>query len=178
MTQTGASTATSTIKWYNVAPSGDVEITSARNSLTYTPPTTSNYDIKVVVTGTGDSEGAASTLVFANYSSVRVVSYDSSTRQATLSWGAIPGAATYKLQLSKDGGATWTNYKTGLTTLTATVNGLYVGKTYGFRVYGVASSGTTLGAYYEKLFAPTSSSSSVVDEVFADFFADELFEEF
>ncbi|MBR0224440.1 MAG: fibronectin type III domain-containing protein [Thermoguttaceae bacterium] len=178
VTQTGASTATSTIKWYNVTPSGDVEITSARNSLTYTPPTTSNYDIKVVATGTGDSEGSSTTLVFANYSSIRIVSYDSSTRQATLSWGAIPGAATYKLQLSKDGGATWTNYKTGLTTLTSTVNGLYVGKTYGFRVYGVASSGTTLGAYYEKLFAPTSSSSSVVDEVFADFFADELFEEF
>ena len=176
MTQTGASNATSTIKWYNVTPNGDVEITAARNKLTYTPPTTANYDIKVVATGTGDSEGAASTLVFANYSSVRVVSYDSSTRQATLSWGAITGAATYKLQLSKDGGATWANYKTGLTTTTATVNGLYVGKTYGFRVYGITSSGTTLSVSYEKLFAPANSSSSIVDAAFADFFEEEFFE--
>ncbi|MBR0226260.1 MAG: fibronectin type III domain-containing protein, partial [Thermoguttaceae bacterium] len=176
VTQTGASNATSTIKWYNVTPNGDVEITAARNKLTYTPPTTANYDIKVVATGTGDSEGAVSTLVFANYSSVRVVSYDSSTRQATLSWGAITGAATYKLQLSKDGGATWANYKTGLTTTTATINGLYVGKTYGFRVYGITSSGTTLDVSYEKLFAPANSSSSIVDAAFADFFEEEFFE--
>ena len=93
-----------------------------------------------------------------------------------MTWSAISGATTYKLQISKDGGATWTNYKTGLTTTSATVNGLYVGKSYGFRVYGVSSSGTTTTGYYETTFSPTNGSGSLIDDVFAEFFEEEFFE--
>ena len=175
MTQTAASNASSTIRWYNVTPNGEVEITSARGKLTYTP-TSTDYDIKVVATGEGNSEGSSSTLVFTSYSSIRVTSYDATTRQATLEWGAISGASTYKLQISKNDGATWSNYKTGLTTTSATVNGLYVGKSYGFRVYGVSSSGATLPNYHEKTFSPSNGSNSIIDEAFADFFEKEFFE--
>ena len=175
VSQTGASNATSTIAWYNVTESGDVEIVSARNSLTYTP-SSSNYDIKVVATGTGDSDGSSSTLVFSGYSPVRIAGYDASTRQATLAWDAIPNAATYKLQLSKNGGETWANYKTGLATTSATVNGLYVGKTYAFRVYGVSGSGATLADYYETTFSPSADSNALLDEAFADFFEEAFFE--
>ena len=175
VTQTAASNASSTIRWYNVTPNGEVEITSARGKLTYTP-TSTDYDIKVVATGEGNSEGSSSTLVFTSYSSIRVTSYDATTRQATLEWGAISGASTYKLQISKNDGATWSNYKTGLTTTSATVNGLYVGKSYGFRVYGVSSSGATLPNYHEKTFSPSNGSNSIIDEAFADFFEKEFFE--
>ncbi|MBR0224933.1 MAG: hypothetical protein IJL92_02615, partial [Thermoguttaceae bacterium] len=61
--QTGADNASATIKWYSVTPTKDVEIVSARNQLTYTP-TTADYDIKVVATGTGDSKGCNSTLTY------------------------------------------------------------------------------------------------------------------
>ena len=109
-------------------------------------------------------------------SSLTVSSYNATTRQAVLIWDANPDATTYKLQISKDGGATWTNYKTGLSTRTATVNGLYVGKTYGFRVYGISSSGASLPGYYETTFSPSADSNALLDEAFADFFEEAFFE--
>ncbi|MBR0225327.1 MAG: fibronectin type III domain-containing protein, partial [Thermoguttaceae bacterium] len=109
-------------------------------------------------------------------SSLTVSSYNATTRQAVLIWDANPDATTYKLQISKDGGATWTNYKTGLSTRTATVNGLYVGKTYGFRVYGISSSGASLPGYYETTFSPSADSNALLDEAFADFFEETFFE--
>ena len=157
--QAGATNASSTIKWYRVTKDGDYEIVSARNSLTYTPAP-EDIDIKVVAIGTGDSEDCTSSLNFTLYRSITVSSYDSSTRQAILNWDAIPDATTYKVKISKDGGETWTNYKTGLTTTTATVNGLYAGKSYAFRVYGVNNLGrTVMTPYAEQVFAPVSLSS-------------------
>ena len=173
ITRTAASNAVTATKWYHVTPNGDVEIVSARGKLSYTP-TAATYDVKVVVRGSGSSAGCVATLTFA--SPITVV-YNPSTRQATLTWNAIFDAAKYTLKISKDDGLTWLNYKTGLTSCATTVNGLYVGKTYGFRVYGVDASGTTLEVCYEKTFIPESESSAILEEAFADFFDDELFED-
>ena len=141
-----------------------VEIPGARDILTYTP-TPSELDVKVEATGTGDSDGCSYQIFFhpARDAVVTVSSYDSSTRQAVLNWYTISYAATYKLQISKDGGETWTNYKTGLTTTTATVNGLYVGKTYAFRVYGVKRTGQTISVpYAEVVFTPTQPAAGAI----------------
>ncbi|MBR0226391.1 MAG: fibronectin type III domain-containing protein, partial [Thermoguttaceae bacterium] len=173
--QTGAENASATIKWYSVTPTKDVEIVSARDQLSYTP-TTADYDIKVVATGTGDSKGCNSTLTFTAPASISVTSYDASTRVATLGWQPIAGATTYTVKFSKNDGATWTNYKTGVMTTSATVNGLYVGKTYMFQVYGY-DAGVQVGDCLELTFTPTSDSSALIDEYFADFFEEELFEE-
>ncbi|MBR0224555.1 MAG: fibronectin type III domain-containing protein [Thermoguttaceae bacterium] len=179
VTQLGPSTASSMIQWYYATEDGDVEITEARGSLTYAPAS-ANFEIKVVATGTGDSEGCLSTLAFTPTQSeiapFAVSSYNPSTRQAVLEWSAVPGAKQYRLQISKDGGETWMNYRTGLTTTTATANGLYVGKSYGFRVYWSSSSGTTPANYYEITFSPSNDSNSVLDDAFAEFFDEELFE--
>ena len=179
VTQLGPSTASSMIQWYYATEDGDVEITEARGSLTYTPAS-ANIENKVVATGTGDSEGCLSTLAFTPTQSeiapFAVSSYNPSTRQAVLEWSAVPGAKQYRLQISKDGGETWMNYRTGLTTTTATANGLYVGKSYGFRVYWSSSSGTTPANYYEITFSPSNDSNSALDDAFAEFFDEELFE--
>lgn len=51
------------IAWYYATPEGDVEITEARGLLSYAP-TNPKHDVKVVVTGTGLSEGSASEALF------------------------------------------------------------------------------------------------------------------
>ncbi|MBR0225259.1 MAG: fibronectin type III domain-containing protein, partial [Thermoguttaceae bacterium] len=174
--QTGAENASATIKWYSVTNEGDVEIVSARNQLTYTP-TTATYDIKVVATGTGDSKGCNSTLTFTAPATISVTSYDVSTRIARLTWLPIPGAAKYKVSLSKDDGAAWQLKGSNVTTTSYDVNTVYVGRTYKFRVEGCDSTGEQVGDYLELTFTPTSDSSALLDEFFADYFEEELFEE-
>ncbi|MBR0225615.1 MAG: fibronectin type III domain-containing protein [Thermoguttaceae bacterium] len=158
VTLTAADNAAADIRWYKITDSGAVEIVSARNSLNYTP-TSANYDIKVVATGTNDSEGSTSEVAFTALgggveTDDVTFDYDAATRKVALNWNPIPGAVTYKLQLSKNDGQTWPNYKSGLTTSSATVSGIYVGQSYGFRVYGVASNGTVLSNYYEAFLTP------------------------
>ncbi|MBR0226519.1 MAG: fibronectin type III domain-containing protein, partial [Thermoguttaceae bacterium] len=148
----GAENASATIQWYHVTESGDVEITDAGNSLSYTP-TTADYDIKVVATGTGDSEGSVSEVTILMPAPVSI-DYDPATRQAIVSWTPIRNITTYKLQLSKNGGETWANYINWLGATSTTVSGLYPGKTYGFRVYGIVN-GTSLPDYYEVFFTPS-----------------------
>ena len=172
-----AESASATLRWYYVTNSGDVEITAARNKFVYAPAS-GDYNIRVVATGTGYSEGCVSETTIARPTTPVSFEYDSAAHKATVSWIAIPGAATYKVQVSKNDGATWPNYKTGLTTTSVEVSGLYVGKSYGFRVYGVAADGSLLEDYHEVFYSPKNDSNALLDEIFADFFADELFEEF
>ncbi|MBR0224460.1 MAG: fibronectin type III domain-containing protein, partial [Thermoguttaceae bacterium] len=87
--------------------------------------------------------------------------YDASTRVADVSWNAIADAESYKVLISKNDGETWTVYKTGVTTTSIGANGLYAGKSYGFRVYGLDGAGATLERYYEKAFAPIALTSSI-----------------
>ncbi|MBR0225260.1 MAG: fibronectin type III domain-containing protein, partial [Thermoguttaceae bacterium] len=160
-----SATASATIQWFFVTNDGDVEIVSARNRLSYTP-TTADYDIKVVTTGTGDSAPCVYTQRISRpveAAALSVTSYDPETRVATLEWGAISGASKYSVKISKDGGATWANYKTNLPTTSLSVNGLYTGKAYAFRVIGIASDGTTLDGGSEVAFAPVSATASVQD---------------
>ena len=161
------------VNWYTVTDAGDVRIPSAFGLLAYTP-SNANNPVKAIVTGLGDSFGCDTEIVVG---SQIAFDYDSSTRRAVLSWNPISGASSYTLKISKNGGSTWTNYRTGLTDATATVNGLYVGNSYGFRVYGVSSSGSTLSSFKEATLTTTADSNVALDEVFADFFEEELFEE-
>ncbi|MGI6400779.1 MAG: choice-of-anchor Q domain-containing protein [Thermoguttaceae bacterium] len=177
---TAADNASASIKWYYVTDSGDVEITGADNSLSYTP-TDAPYDIKVVATGIGNSKGSSAELIFTKPDDsddpvgepLVVSSYDPSTRQAVLSWNPVANAATYRVMTSRDNGTTWATYRKDLTATTVQVNGLYVGRTYGFRVYGVTDTGANAADCYEITFTPTESSGALLDEAFADYF-DEL----
>ncbi|MBR0226680.1 MAG: fibronectin type III domain-containing protein, partial [Thermoguttaceae bacterium] len=177
--KTTTSTANSvTVAWNPVANASGYVVeykSSTAASYTVAPATTNTtlvvpnllsdttYKLRVYALGDGvnylDSDYSAVKAVKTKAAaSATVADYNAATRQATLTWAPIDGAATYKIQLSKDGGATWTSYRTGITTVSATVNGLYAGKTYGFRVYGVASSGANLD-YAERLFAPVAVST-------------------
>ena len=101
---TAADNASASIKWYYVTDSGDLEIAEAGNSLSYTP-TDAPFDIKVVATGTGDSEGSSAELIFKKpqqaSSTITVSTWNPDTRQAIIKWDAIEGAATYTLKFSK-----------------------------------------------------------------------------
>lgn len=99
--------------------------------------------------------------------------YTDEVHQALIKQPAYEGAAYYNLEYSTDGGATWTTYRSGLTTPEVLVSGLYTGKTYGFRVIGLSSSQTTL-ATFQTTFSPSTNASSLIDEAFADFFEEEL----
>ncbi|MBR0226392.1 MAG: fibronectin type III domain-containing protein, partial [Thermoguttaceae bacterium] len=85
---------------------------------------------------------------------LRVQSYDSSTRKATLQWDAIQGTASYTLKISRDGGTTWTNYARGLADTSTTVNSIYVNQSYAFRIYSVNQQGVMSSTFSEVAFAP------------------------
>lgn len=124
-----------TIDWYVVTSDGDVAIPEAAGQLEYTP-TDGDATIKVVVTGDGSSAGTRGEAIIksaALASSVRIA-YDSVTHKGIASWTAVDNASKYRLQISRDGGETWVTYGSLTTGTTATVNGLYVGKSYVFRV--------------------------------------------
>ena len=172
----GAENATADVAWFYVTDDGDVEIADAAGLMEYTPAI-ADYDIKVVATGTGLSKGANAELTISAPRLQINFDYDPSTRKATLTWNEIGGASTYVVKISKNDGQTWLNYARDVATTSTVVNGLYVGKTYGFRVYGVDDSGAALASYYEATFAPSTVSSSLLDQAFADFFEDSLFDE-
>ena len=177
LTRLASADGTSTIKWYYVTDGGDVEIKSARNQLTFTPDV-AQYDIKVVSTGTGLSLKSNFELTLSAQCALNVqFNYDAAARKAVMSWEPFADAATYTIKLSKNGGETWTTYKSNLTTPETTVSGLYTGTTYAFRIMAISSSKSTL-ATYQTTFSPSTSSSAALDEAFAEFFEEELFEEF
>ena len=161
ITVTAASGAQTSINWYAANPSGDVEITAARGKKQYTP-TSGEYDVKVVVMGTGVSAGCSAAITIAKPDAevepgvLTVSGYDAAARQATVSWEPMEGATSYTIQISRDSGATWSNLVSGIRTTTKAVTGLYAGRTYGLRVIGKSASGATLENYLERTFAPIS----------------------
>ena len=88
-------------------------------------------------------------------SAVTISSYDSAARQAVLNWNAVPDAVSYSLMISEDDGETWTTAATGITTTTATAEGLEPGKSYVLRVVGLSEAGEPIAtSYAEREFAP------------------------
>lgn len=56
-----------------------------------------------------------------------------------LSWNAVTGATSYRVQRSTDAGATWTDVATDPTSATKTITGLTTATSYRFRVAAVIS---------------------------------------
>ena len=137
----GAESAEGNVRWYQVTPEGDVEIESACYSLSYTP-TTADYALKVVVTGTGDSQGSAAELLVNPVAPSVSAEYNAKTQQATLVWNTIVNAVSYKVMVSRNNGATWTVGKTGVKDTTVTMNNVYVGQAYDFKIVGISAAGT------------------------------------
>ncbi|MBR0226308.1 MAG: fibronectin type III domain-containing protein, partial [Thermoguttaceae bacterium] len=79
-----------------------------------------SYEFRIMALGEGDlyanSEYSETVSSQGTVAALSVTSYDPETRVATIEWGAISGASKYMVKLSKDGGATWSNYKTNVTT--------------------------------------------------------------
>ena len=149
----GAASASAYINWYLVTEEGDVEIEDAAGLCEYAP-TGDAYDVKVVATGTGESEGATAALLFSSSADAVAFKHDAQTRQATMTWRPIDGACGYRVRISRDGGATWNTYLRDVDGVSANVNGLYVGKSYDFRVYAVDENGVSTDQYREATFAP------------------------
>ncbi|HWE03064.1 MAG TPA: fibronectin type III domain-containing protein [Tepidisphaeraceae bacterium] len=61
-----------------------------------------------------------------------------------LSWGALTGAATYKLESSANGGATWSTLVAASTATTYANTGLSADSTYKYRVTAVNATGTSV----------------------------------
>lgn len=154
----GADNAAADIRWYAVTDDGDVEYVDARGATSFTPQD-AQYQLKVVAIGVGDSAGSQSEAVFEPIG-VRLVSYDPNTRYATLEWSPVADAATYVVQITKNGGASWAKYAQNVAETSLVVQGLYVGKTYSFRVYGVKASGTRISTPLVVNVAPFTISAS------------------
>ena len=107
---------------------------------------------------------------------ITVKTYDEAAGTAMLKWDAISGAATYSLQKSTNNGSTWTTVASGFTNSYKQVSGITGTATYQYRVCGVTSAGKTISGYVSCSITPAS--SSIVDEAFADFFAEDGLDEF
>ena len=83
------------IAWYYATPEGDVEITEARGLLSYAP-TNPKHDVKVVVTGTGLSEGSASEALFVYSGDYTVeTNYDPASKTLQVQVPEVDGAVKY-----------------------------------------------------------------------------------
>ena len=155
VTLDGSDEASASINWYNVTDEGDVEITEAAGLLSYTP-TTDDYPIKVVATGTGYSTGSNSQTTIVT-SGGFIASYNADSHQVTLDWNDVDDAAIYRVLISRDGGETWVTYSKPTDSF-VTVSGIYVGKSYSYQVYAYNSAEklntTTLVGYDAGTFAP------------------------
>ena len=163
------------IRWYYITDAGDVEITDAYNKTSY-KLANADYEVRVVATGFGASEGFVSTVSVARPTKKITVTNQSGSK-ATLLWSAIPGAASYSVKRSVDGGQTWITYKKDLTSPTCEASGLYSGKTYMFSVTAYDAAGKAMLSTATCTIDRAAAASSVIDEAFVDFFADDLFEE-
>ena len=164
---TGAANSSASCRWYYVTEEGDVEIEEAAGLSKYTP-TEPQYDVKVVATGTGVSKGSVAETTIVSTVPKLYFDYDASTRQAVLTWNAIPDAVSYLVKVSKDGGSTWVAYRKDLTETTTTATGLYVGKSYSYEVYGKAADGSTLELTRAATLAPIALTSSSTEFIAGD----------
>ncbi|MBR0225738.1 MAG: VCBS repeat-containing protein, partial [Thermoguttaceae bacterium] len=152
ITITGAAESSCDVRWYAITDDGDVEIVEAAGQTTYTL-TKAFHDVKIVVTGTNYSKGCVSEIVLER-SAVTLQKFNSGSRQALVEWPAIDGAASYLVRLSKDGGATWSTYAKNVLRNGCAVNGVYPGRSYTLRVYGITSEGAQLRDFVEGTIAP------------------------
>ncbi len=157
-TTTGAGNASAVFNWFYVTEEGDVEIEEAAGLKKFTPER-NDYPVKIVATGTSYAKGSCAEITVGG--SV-AFDYDEKTREAAMTWEAIPGAESYLVKLSKDNGTTWVVYARGLTETNVLVRGLYAGNCYRFQVYGIASSGAEMSFVETASFSPIAITSSVV----------------
>ena len=160
------------IRWYYITDDGDVEITEAHNLKSYQLPT-SAYEIRVVAIGSGASAGFVSSVNIPRPTKKIAVTNQTGSK-ATLTWQALPGAETYLVKRSVDNGETWIAYKKDLTAPTCEASGLYSGKTYMFKVAGYDAAGRAMLSTATCTIDRSGASAAVIDEAFADFFADDL----
>ena len=165
-----------TVNWYYITDAGDVEITEARNLTSY-KLTSRDYELRVVATGYGPSAGFVSSVNIARPNGKITVASESGTT-ATLVWDAVPGAESYIVKRSVDGGETWITYKKGLAEPTCVASGLKSGTNYMFSVTAYEASGKAMLTSITGNVNRATTASAVVDDAFVDFFADDLFEEF
>ncbi|MGN0930220.1 MAG: fibronectin type III domain-containing protein, partial [Thermoguttaceae bacterium] len=130
------------IAWYYATPGGDVEITEACGLLTYAP-TNPKYDVKVVVTGTGLSEGSVSETLFV-YSGDQTVetNYDPESKTLQVVAPEVDGAVKYYIWKPAPSGNMAIYQRT--TEPVFTVSNLYPGTTTDFRVSAYDEKGTVL----------------------------------
>ncbi|MBR0226679.1 MAG: fibronectin type III domain-containing protein, partial [Thermoguttaceae bacterium] len=148
----GSDNASANIRWYYVTEDGDVEIEEATGLLEYSP-VDATYDVRIVATGTGDSEGMSlETTVLDTIS----LAYDAANEQATLTWAPVVDAENYRVMISVDGGESWSNYADELTETSVVVDEVVPGTSYAFMVASTGLS-TVQGA----TFAPFALASSV-----------------
>ena len=74
--------------------------------------------------------------------------------QYLATWDAVADAASYEVRVAKDGGES--KKITVVTDTSATLNGVYVGKTYDFRVWALDSAGARIGSPIDGSIVPAS----------------------
>ncbi|MBR0225102.1 MAG: hypothetical protein IJL92_03485, partial [Thermoguttaceae bacterium] len=156
VTLSGAPNSAASVRWYYITEDGDVEIEEAAGLLEYTL-TNTTYDVRIVATGIGDSEGSDSELTVVD---TIEFNYNALSRQALMSWAPIDGAKSYTVKESKNGGETWSTVARTPDPFVF-VNGLYASKNYSFQVYGIAQNGALLSTIQGATFAPIAITASV-----------------
>ncbi|MGN0910736.1 MAG: fibronectin type III domain-containing protein, partial [Thermoguttaceae bacterium] len=138
----GSDDASCDIAWYYATPDGDVEITEACGLLTYAPENP-QYDVKVVATGTGLSEGSVSETLFV-YSGDQTVetNYDPELKKLQIVTPEVDGAAKYYIWKPAPSGNMAIYQRT--TEPVFTVSNVYPGTTTDFRVSAYDAKGKVL----------------------------------
>ena len=150
----GAGSAEATYSWYYNSSSGLVAIAGSEG-LDEITPEYANYDVVCVATGVGASAGEENSIAFtAEGSNVYLTGYDSSTHAAKISWEPMLDAASYRVQLSTDGGETYETYQEGVTDSVLEVQDIYGGQTYSFIVTGYDVNGQSIGTSQVGVISP------------------------
>ena len=138
----GSADASVDIAWYYATPEGDVEITEARGLLSYVPKNP-QYDVKVVATGIGLSEGSASEASFV-YSGAFTVNtnYDPESQTLQVEAPEVEGAVKYYIWKPAPSGNMAIYQRT--TEPVFTVSNLKPGQTTNFRVSAYDANGKVL----------------------------------
>ena len=125
-------------------PRGGVEITEARGDRSYTP-TNPKHDVKVVVTGTGLSEGSASEALFVYSGDYTVeTNYDPASKTLQVQVPEVDGAVKYYIWKPAPSGNMAIYQRT--TEPVFTVGNLQPGQTTNFRVSAYDAKGKVLNS--------------------------------